>query len=192
MRKVILLMGISVDGYDAGGWIPETDIARRQVQDELWSQLHSVDTFLMGRVTHQVWFDYWPGERNSNSPFFARFSRFADDVKKIVVSNTMTASQWNNSRVIGRDLRANIAELKEQPGNDIAIVGGADVARAIGKLELIDEYRLWVHPEIRGAGSALLATGQTPLSVTLAGVKTFGSGLLALHYRNAALTSSRG
>lgn len=183
MRKIILLMGMSVDAYDAGGWVPEDDARRPEVQDEIWNQLAPVDAFIMGRVSHQAWFDFWPAQRDSESQFDATFARFADHVEKFVVSNTLTESEWKNSRVISGDLRAEITEVKQRPGKDIAIVGGAETARTIGNLQLIDEYRLWVRPIILGKGTTLFGAVSKPAGVTLIEAKPFASGLLALHYR---------
>jgi len=185
MRKIILLMGMSVDGYNAGGWFPREEIQRSEVLHEIWNQLASIDTFIMGRVSYQLWFDVWPGLRDSESQFEATFSRFADDVEKIVISNTLTASEWRNSSVIGGDIRSKLIELKQQPGKDIAIVGGAKVAQTIGKLDLIDEYRLWLRPVILGKGTSLFDTPSKAVDVTLIEAKTFRSGLIALHYTRA-------
>jgi dihydrofolate reductase len=139
----------------------------------------------MGRVSYERWFEAWPQLRASESRFDARFSQFADDVDKVVVSNTLTASEWNNSRVIAGDIRSEITELKRQPGKDIAIVGGATIAQAIGNLGLIDEYRLWLRPVILGRGASLFDRPLNVVDLTLIEAKTFDSGLVALHYARA-------
>lgn len=183
MRRIILLMGMSVDGCDAGGWVPEDDARSPEVQNEIWNQLASVDAFILGRVSYQAWFDFWPSQRDSEVQFYAAFARFADGVEKFVVSDTLTQSEWKNSRVIKGDLRAELAEVKQEPGKDIVIVGGAETARTIGNLQLIDEYRLWVRPIILAKGATLFDASSKPAGVTLIEAKTFGSGLLALHYK---------
>jgi len=182
MKKIVLMMGVTADGRDAGGWIPEEIVVQPDVQKDLWEGLDSIDTFLMGRITYEVWFDAWPKLRTSESPFDARFSQFADDVEKVVVSNTLTTSEWKNSSVIRGDLRSEIVALKERHGKDIAIVGGTSVAQAIGKLGLIDEYRLWVHPLVKGDGPAPFATAGDAIDLALIQAKCFDSGLVALHY----------
>jgi dihydrofolate reductase len=186
MRKIVLLMGTTVDGYDAGGWIPDGAMELPEVQREVWTQLDSIDTFIMGRLSHELWYAFWPKQRTSESAFDAHFSQFADDVQKVVVSNTLTASEWKNARVIGGDLRSRIAELKRQPGKDIAIVGGATVGRAIGELGLIDEYRLWIHPTITGKGTSVF--GITRITdLRLVDAKQF-TGVLTAHYARTAVT----
>lgn len=180
MRKIILLMGTTVDGYDAGGWIPDGSMELPEVQEEVWTQLDSIDTFIMGRVSYQLWYAFWPNQRTSESAFDAQFSQFADDVQKVVFSNTLTTSAWRNSRVIGGDLQSRIAQLKRQPGKDIAIVGGAAIARSIGELGLVDEYRLWVHPTITGGGTPLFGSPHTT-DLRLVDAKQF-TGVLAAHY----------
>jgi dihydrofolate reductase len=71
--------------------------------------------------------------------------------------------------------------LKQQPGKDIAIVGGAKIAQTLGNLGLIDEYRLWVRPVILGKGASVFDTSNV-LNLTFVGAKTFDSGLISLHY----------
>jgi dihydrofolate reductase len=182
MRKLILLMGMTLDGCDAGGWIPEDSFSRADVQEELWTQLASIDTFIMGRVTYEIWFDAWPKLRTSESQTDARFSRFADDVEKVVISNSLATGEWKNSRIIGGDIAAKISQLKQQSGKDMAIVGGAKIAQSIGKLGLVDDYRLWLQPVILGRGTSLLDVPRDAVELDLIQVKSFGSRLVAVHY----------
>lgn len=74
--------------------------------------------------------------------------------------------------------------LKAQPGGDL-VLGGPNLAEAFRQHDLIDEYRLFVHPVLIGRGKPLFRTADTRTALELAGTRTFGSGVVLLHYRRA-------
>ncbi len=65
---------------------------------------------------------------------------------KVVFSSTLTDLEWANARVTDRPAEEEIPELKSQPGMDIVVFGGAGFARSLAAHDLIDEYRINVHP----------------------------------------------
>lgn len=80
--------------------------------------------------------------------------------------------------------------LKAQPGGDMTL-GGPDLAASFREHDLIDEYRLYVHPVILGRGRPLFRPSDTRTGLELAGTRTFGNGVVLLHYRRAG-TPGRG
>lgn len=74
--------------------------------------------------------------------------------------------------------------MKEQPGNDLEI-GGADLAASVIPLGLIDEYGLFIHPVVLGAGTPFFPPMEKRLDLTLVETKKFGSGAVHLRYRRA-------
>lgn len=152
-RKVILLMGMGLNGIDAGGWALTTDLI-----EELWTLLDAIDTFIMGRVTFEMWESYWPQQANnpSSNDFQKRFSVFVDQIQKIVVSTTLKSVKWQNSRIITGDLTTEISRLKKLPGKHIAVVGGPGIAQTFTKLNLLDEYQMYIDPTIYGPGKSVL------------------------------------
>jgi dihydrofolate reductase len=75
-----------------------------------------------------------------------------------------------------------IAELKEQRGKDLAI-GGAGLASDAIKLDLIDEYRLFVSPVVLGGGTPYFPALEERISLELVETRTFGSRVVYVRYR---------
>jgi len=100
---------------------------------------------------------------------------------KIVFSRTLERADWNTTVV--RDVVADqVMELKAQPGGDL-VLGGADIAAAFMRHDLIDEYRLYVHPVVIGQGKPLFQTSDTKINLQLAETRTFGNGVVLLRYK---------
>jgi dihydrofolate reductase len=78
-----------------------------------------------------------------------------------------------------------VSRLKEQPGKDIG-VGGAGLARACMKLELIDEWRLFINPLLLGGGTPYFPTLEKGLDLELIETRTFGSRVVYLRYRRVS------
>lgn len=183
-RRVILLIGMTLDGYNAGGWTPRATRAEDKTEmfDEVWRQLENVDTFLLGRVTFELWQRHWPllGTAPSSSVFEKKFSAYIDGIQKVVYSHTLDSVSWHNSRLVTGSIAEDVARMKQTPGGDMVIAGGARIAAAFGAADLIDEYRLWLHPEIRGHGDPVLAKLQQRKELELLDAKTFRSGAVSL------------
>lgn len=180
-RKVILLMGMGLNGISAEGWF-----SAKGMIDDAWSILESVDTFIIGRVTFQMWEDYWPHRAKdpSSNDFQKRYSQFVDQIQKIVFSKTLKSVSWQNSRVINSDISTEISRLKRLPGKNIAIVGGAGIAQTFTKLNLIDEYQLYLHPVIFGSGKSLLGVLDNERQLELVETKEFLPNGIRLHFRS--------
>ena len=187
MRKTILLMGMSLDGFGVPqGWLPtasNADQGKEHVED-MWEQLKSIDTFLLGRVTYQLWKRHWPPQATnpSSSQFAKDFSRFVEEVKKVVFSKTLKSVSWKNSVLVMGNIPKEIAQLKQLPGKDMAIVGGPKLANSLGELGLIDDYQIWMHPVVLGKGTPLIGARKSR-DQTMLETKTFESGGIRLHFR---------
>jgi dihydrofolate reductase len=89
---------------------------------------------------------------------------------------------WEDTRVLGTDLAADIEALKAEPGKDLLAQGGASFCRSLVQLGLVDEYRLVVHPVVLGSGLALFDDVE-PFDLVLTDATTFPSGTQALIYQ---------
>ena len=141
------MMSVSLDGFFEG---PEGELDWHLVDDELHrhfnEQLGAMGAFLDGRVTYELMADFWPtvdSDPSSSGPM-AEFAAIWREMPKIVFSRTLGRADWNTTVV--RDVVVeDIMQLKAQPGGDL-VLGGANLAEAFRRLDLIDEYRLYVHP----------------------------------------------
>ena len=180
MRKIINSTYISLDGviqnpqdWPALGASGEDGNA---LQTEL---LFACDAVLMGRHTYDGFAAVWPAR--SGDPYSDRINSMA----KYVASSTLAGPEWNNTTVIGGDVPAEIARLKDQPGQDIVQYGFGQLSYALLERGLLDELRLWVHPFFVGSGDPddLLARKCPLTELTLARAQTLSSGVVVLSYK---------
>ena len=99
-----------------------------------------------------------------------------NELPKVVFSRTLTEAPWATSRIAGGDLADEIACLKAEPGGDIIAWGGATFAHALIAANLIDEYRLVVHPVLAGDGLSIFDRFPGPIDLRLSDIQTFDSG----------------
>jgi dihydrofolate reductase len=154
MRKVILQMMVSVDGFFEG---PHQEIDWHVVDaefNELAAEfLDSVDTILFGRTTYEMMAAYWPTpSAMKDDPMIAGKM---NAMRKIVFSRTLEKADWNNTTLVKGDAAEDVARLKKMPGKDIAIFGSSKLAVSLSERGLIDEYRIMVNPVALGSGHSL-------------------------------------
>src|SRR2546426_9875542 len=132
MRKIILMMSVSVDGFIEG---PTREIDWHMVDEELPhhfnEQLAAMGAFLHGRVTYELMAEFWPTADTdpASTPSMVEFARIWRDMPKIVYSKTLERADWNTTIV--RDVVPDeIMVLKAQPGGDLAL-GGGDLAASV-------------------------------------------------------------
>lgn len=186
MRKIVLMMSVSVDGYMEG---PDRELDWQLVDDELHShfnqELVGMGAFLSGRVTYELMAGYWPtADQDPNSPApVVEYARIWRDMPKIVYSRTLASAGWNTT-VVREVVPEQVRALTAQPGGDLAL-GGADLAATFMRHDLIDVYRIYVHPVAIGRGKRLFPALDRHIGFRLAGTRTFGNGVVLLHYTRA-------
>jgi len=184
MRKIILMMSVSLDGFFEG---PDHELDWHLVDDELHrhfnEQLGSMGAFLDGRVTYELMAGFWPtADRDpSSTEPVAEFARIWRDMPKIVYSRTLDRADWN-STVVRDVVPEEVMELKAQPGGDM-VLGGADLAASFMRHDLIDEYRIYVHPVVIGRGKPLFPASDAKIDLKLVETRTFGNGVVLLRYQ---------
>ena len=183
MRKIILMMSVSLDGFFE---TPDRDISWHLVDDELLRHLNEqfrpMGAFMFGRVTHELMTGYWPTadqDPDISEPML-EFAGIWRDMPKVVFSRTL-AQSGQDATVVHDVVPEQIAELKAQPGGDIAL-SGANVASAFMRQGLIDEFRILVHPVVLGRGRPLFEDPDIGVSLKLEGTRSFGNGVVLLHY----------
>ena len=104
---------------------------------------------------------------------------------KTVVSRTLKNDPGWNGRVAGTDLAATVRELKVHSDKDIYCFGGAGIANSLVQLDLVDEYRIMITPDIFGSGIRLFEQGLPRLALKLLDTRALDTGAILLHYRRA-------
>jgi dihydrofolate reductase len=111
-----------------------------------------------------------------------RIIRALNDSPKLVFSRTLEGSEWSNTRVVGDGLEDEIRALRRQPGKAVGIQGSASIVQALGRADLVDEYRLFVHPVMLGGGTPLFAGDADRRGFELTALKRYGNGVVAMNY----------
>jgi dihydrofolate reductase len=104
-------------------------------------------------------------------------------VAKHVASTTLKDLEWENSRLIEGDVAEGVAELKEQPGGDLVMYGCRDLMHSLSEHDLIDEYRLLVHPVLLGKGRSFFEDGADRVNLDLVDTTVIPPGVAILTYR---------
>ncbi|MGE5138899.1 MAG: dihydrofolate reductase family protein, partial [Rudaea sp.] len=147
MRKLFLFMMTSLDGFFEG---PGHDLDWHNTDEEFndfaIAQLREIDTLLFGRITYEMMAAYWPTPSAiASDPVVAEKM---NSVSKIVASRTLDKSEWSNSRLVRDNIAGEVAELKRQPGKDLAIFGSSDLTVSLMEAGLVDELRIMVNPVV--------------------------------------------
>ncbi len=91
----------------------------------------------------------------------------------------------NNSRLIKENIAEEVSKLKQQPGQDILMYGSAALMHTLMQHDLIDEYRIWVHPVVLGSGKRLFRDESDTTTLRLVDTKTTSTGVVVLSYQPA-------
>ena len=144
---------------------------------------------LWGRVTYEMMESYWPAVARGDvgaPPAIREWAVKLEAKPKYVVSSTRTDFPWTNSHHISDDLRAGVQRLKAATPAGV-LLGSGKLAAALDRLDLIDEYKLLVHPRIAGHGPTLYEDGlPRTRRLMLISAKPLRNGAVAMHYRRDA------
>jgi dihydrofolate reductase len=208
MRKLILRMNVSIDGFVGGpngeiDWIFKSfdDSASRWTVETLWQ----MGVHIMGSRTFRDMAAYWP---SSTDPIAAPMNEIPKvvftrtgleqaattqalaDATRLrpegsVASTPSNLASWTNPGVAQGELGTEVARLKQQDGKPILAHGGASFARSLVRHGLVDEYWLLVHPVALGRGLPLFSEIEKPLDLQLVSATAFDGGAVAHIYRPA-------
>lgn len=181
MRKVVVMMSMSLDGFVAPAKgapdhrsMPE-DPALKKIKLD-W--IRQAGTHAMGRVTYNEMAGHWPLSTDE-------YAAPMNELPKVVFSKTLERADWNNSRVARGDLAEEISALRLEPGGDIIAWGGASFVQALSRAGLVDEYRLVINPIALGDGLPLFKDLAAPIELQLAQATRYANGAVLHIYRPA-------
>src|SRR5215467_2711201 len=184
VSRVVLQMGVTMDGYVAGVDEGDWRLGPEHPDVQAWkvASLRQVATHIMGRVTYEQMAAHWPNATDE-------YAAFMNDLPKVVFSSTLRAADWPNSRIARGDLTNEIDALKRESSGEIMAHGGAAFVQSLSRHGLIDEYRLVVFPVALGKGLPLFKDLVEPLRLNLAEANSFPGGTLINVYRRIDATA---
>lgn len=179
MGKIIVSEFITLDGVIEG---PEWTMPffNEEIAQFKKDDLFASDALLMGRVTYEIHASAWPSEKDGEG-----FADRMNSLPKYVVSSTLEKLEWNNSRLIQGNIPEAITKLKREISRTILIDGGSDLVNLLMQHDLIDEYRLLVHPIVLGKGKRLFREDSPKRELRLREARALSSGVVALVYQAA-------
>lgn len=179
-RKIILDLAVSLDGFIEGP-NGEIDWCIMEPDMKFTDFLNSIDTILYGRKSYDLWGNYTPKEYDSDTD--KEMWRILHSKEKIVFSKTKKSTD-QNIVFINDHIDEEVNKLKNRPGKDIWLYGGANLITTFIHYGLIDEYRLSIHPVVLGAGKPLFKDLKERLNLKLIDTKVFSSGVVQLIYQH--------
>jgi dihydrofolate reductase len=189
MRKLKLQVQISVDGFVSGP-NGEMDWMTWNMDEKLSQYINdltdSTDAILLGRKMASGFIDHWANVVNNPEDPSHSFGKKMIDRHKTVFTHTLEKSEWDNTDLATGDLVNEVNRLKQQPGKDIIVYGGAGFVSSLIKAGLIDEYHLFVNPAAIGKGMAIFGSLEKTRKLSLVKASPFECGIVVLCYKPVA------
>lgn len=184
MRKLISFTHISLDGYACG---PKGELEWANVEPEIAAdvdaRLKPVGAAVYGRVVYGMMAGYWPSVQDDpdSSAHDRAHAAWVEAIPKLVVSRSLESADWNNTTLIREDVAGHIDAEKQRPGGDLMVFGSPRLVHLLARLEVIDEYLIFLNPVTLGGGTPLFEPGQMH-TLTLTESKVFQAGVVMLRY----------
>src|SRR5215469_5441888 len=148
-------------GFEHGGWsFPYSD---QDFGEAVAGWFAHAGAFLLGRKTYEIFSGYWPKVTDPDDPIAGKLNA----LPKYVASTTLASVAWHNSSLLGGDPAAEVAALKQRPGDELQVHGSGELAQTLIDHDLVDEYRLLYYPVHLGSGKKLFPEGAKPGALRL-------------------------
>lgn len=175
MRRINAWLFLTLDGVMEAPekWVmPDERMFREQTEAYAES-----DALLLGRRTYETFAASWP-QRGSD----VDNADWMNNTRKYVASSTLERPEWQNTTVLGDDVRGEVARLKEETGKNITVNGSATLVRSLIGWGLLDELRLYLHPLVLGSGAPLFERSGDSFDLQLSEARPYDNGVVALVY----------
>jgi dihydrofolate reductase len=185
MRRLVVTEFVSLDGVME---------APDQWHFPFWSdemgaykcrEVMQSDALLLGRTTYESMAGAWPGYEDEIG-----FADRMNSMPKYVVSTSIDTAEWANSHVIGANVVDEVRRLKQEDGQDILLAGSKSLIDSLVDEDVIDAWRLMIHPVVVGRGTRVFGDREIPQSLSLTSVEPLPNGVLVLTYEPAAAPAS--
>ena len=180
MRKVILCLAVSFDGFIEGpngeiDWI----VFDKDGGSDLMSFVEEIDTVFYGRISYELWGN--PPITDKSSEFEKSFYGALAKMDRYVFSRTKPEFEGNPT-VVADGITKLVRDLKKKPGKHIWLYGGSDLIRTFMNHDLVDEYRIAIMQSIIGEGKPLFSGIVSQHKLRLIEATPSNSGVLAVKY----------
>lgn len=163
--------------FPHGGWVvPHFDDDLGRFVDEVFAR---ADAFLLGRRTYEIFAAHWPRVQADGEPV----AKALNTLPKHVASTLLREVAWTNSHLLGADLSAEIARLKERYPRELQVHGSAGLVQTLLHDGLVDELNVLTFPVVVGRGKRLFGVGAVATGFALTGSRTTGKGVVIATYR---------
>jgi dihydrofolate reductase len=186
MRHLVLQMMTTLDGRldHPEDWVAE-------IPEDLYAEIdriyESFDTVLVGRTTALEMAEYWPGAETDaeGSEVSRSMARKMNRYKKYVFTRGGEPLDWSNAELVpvqgDAALVAFVEALKAQPGGDIHVSGGAQLARTLVRLGVVDRYRLFLYPVVSAGARWFDGIGEQR-ELELESATAYSNGVVGLYF----------
>jgi dihydrofolate reductase len=191
MSRIVAAEYVTADGVmqdpggvgeiERGGWSnPYWNDELEKFQAEL---LFASDALLLGRITYEGFAAAWPEMEDDEDEFASRMNT----MPKYVASRTLTNTEWNATIIMGEVSEA-VAKLKERPDQNLLLYGSSALLNTLLQHDLIDQYRLMIHPVVLGQGKRLFGDASEAKPLRLVDVSTTSTGVMIADYEPAPIS----
>ncbi|WP_433605759.1 dihydrofolate reductase family protein [Dactylosporangium sp. CA-139114] len=191
-RRVVANISLSLDGRVTGrggdfdmAWIVPHAVSPG-ARGHMVRVTGAATTALLGRKNYQGFAGFWPAVADDEHAHAddRTFSRWLNEVEKVVFSTTLTEVEWDNARLAGTDPVTAVRQLRDQPGGDIIVLASSSVIRRLLDADEVDRLSVTLCPELVGGGARLFDDAPAG-SWRLADSTATESGALCLLYDRA-------
>ena len=192
MRQLVIIEFVTLDGvmqglgsvdedreggFEHGGWAaPFADEAQTSAAAQ---GMKSTTAYLFGRKTYDKMLGFWPTQSDDN-PMAAHLNA----TPKYVATRTLSRLTWSNAQVLDGELVPAVQELKAQGDGNIAVLGSGVLVQDLLANDLVDGYRLFLHPLLLGTGKRLFRDMERPKRLRLVECTPTTTGVLMLTYES--------
>jgi dihydrofolate reductase len=177
MSRITLSMFMSLNGVIEAPEEWQGPFWNDKMEELSFELLCATDALLLGRVTYELFAEAWPVNTDEIG-----FSDRMNSLPKFVASKSLDAVEWNSTLIQG-DVVEELAAMKRGSGPDMLVYGSSDLSSTLIEHDLIDDYKIWVHPVIVGTGKRFAEEKITSKSLRLVDTKVFDTGVVVLSYQ---------
>ncbi len=182
MPRLVVFNQVSLDGYftDRNG-----DMSWAHKEDAEWNAFAADNAkgggvLVFGRITYELMASFWPTPQAMKS--FPVVAERMNNLPKVVFSRTLDKASWNNTKLVKSDMAAEIRKMKNEPGEDMAIMGSGSIVSQLAQEGLIDEFQIVMNPIVLGKGRTMFEGVNDNLNLKQTKTRTFGNGNVLLCY----------